>query len=143
MQIPHKAEEWVVFIRQNVWSIASLILTILVCYQGLTLVWSMRSWSSLEMKMNLLSKGGSSQGAGEGLTLVAEKRRVEATFFYRPVLTYNLTAILGDRAVVNGQEVKVGERVGRAMLTRIDIGSITLLEDGSTSPKQIDLHQGL
>ena len=56
--------------------------------------------------------------------------------------SYTLTMIYMDTAVINGQNLKVGDRVGKAVVQSIDLTSVELLEDGSESPKTIAMFQG-
>jgi len=80
--------------------------------------------------------------SGAKETPTPDPRAVEATFFYRPKSTYTLTAILSDYAVVNGKEVRVGDRIEKGVVKEIEPGFVSILDDGTKDPKKIDLHPG-
>ena len=70
-------------------------------------------------------------------------RAVDSTFFFHPKPAYTVSAILGNYVVINGREVKVGDRIDKAVVEKINIGSVSIREDGSDSPRELSLHPGL
>jgi hypothetical protein len=142
LRIPANQAEWTLFVKSNYWTIAITVLGLIVCWQGLTLYLQMQSWARLERRVDSIlleeKPKDTSEGSNEGEE--STRRTVEATFFHHPKSQYKLTAILGDYAVIGGQEVKVGGRIEKATLESIDSNGVTLLEDGSDAPKKILLH---
>ena len=127
------------------WTCAAVMLAAVVSWQGLTLHAQVQSWRRLKGKADELLMGGVGGGGRNAAQTESapDSRTVESTFFNRPKSQYALTAILDHHAVINGQEVKVGDRVGRGLVQKIEPVSVTILEDGKETPKKIELHPGL
>lgn len=137
-------EETITWLKAHAWSLAAAVLLALVAWQGLTLRTTVQSWSDLDAQIRALLSGKTDEIQGESAAAVSESvdRQVTATFFYRPHVNYELTAIMGARAVINGSEVKVGDRVGDAVVQKIQPASVSLLEDGKTEQTVIEIHPG-
>lgn len=144
LQLPRTPADWEAFVKENVWTIVIGALCLVALWQGLTLFGQVRSWQSLQDQVQtLIMRGVASGKNSEDTGDDAKKRALESTFFYRPSASYRITAILDGRAVVNGKEVKVGDRVENAVVEKIEVNSVTLKEEGEESPKRIELHPGL
>jgi len=143
MKIPQNSGELLVLLRLHAWTTLLVILGVLVFAQVLTLGYSMRSWHNLSTGVErLLADETESAAKTEGNGTDQQLRTVEATFFHSPTVGYALTGIYDDRALLNGQEVKVGDRVGKAVVQRIEIGSVTIQEDGAPASQELVLHTG-
>lgn len=142
MEFPKNRAEIVDMVKRRGWTAALALMALLVAWQGLTLFGYVQSWGLLEDKVRLALAGGGVREAKPTPNPSPERRQIEATFFHRPQPNYSLSAIFDDRAVVNGKEVRVGERVEKAVVEKIGIGSITIREDGSNDPREIVMHPG-
>ena len=144
VQLPSSQAEWEAFVKENLWTILIGAVCLIALWQGLTLFTQVRSWERLQtrvqnvvMREAISSKKDRESGQGEAIRSVTE------TFFFRPSSSYKITAIFGDHAIVNGKEVKVGDRIESAVVKKIEINSVTLKEEGEDNPKRIELHPGL
>jgi len=68
--------------------------------------------------------------------------KVSADIFFRRTINYELSAIYKDQAVINGQVVKAGERIGNATLQEIRLASVLIHEDGQPAPRELVMFQG-
>lgn len=144
LQLPRTPADWEAFVKENAWTILIGALCLIALWQGLTLFGQVRSWQSLQGQVqSLIMKGVASGKNSEETQAESGKRSLESTFFYHPSTRYQITAILDGKAVVNGKEVKVGDRVENAVVEKIEVNSVTLKEEGEESPKRIELHPGL
>ncbi len=71
-----------------------------------------------------------------------EKKKPEKNIFKREHIPYKLTAIFMDQAVIDGREVKVGDRVGKAVVKEIGNSHVKILEDGKEHPRTLSMFQG-
>jgi hypothetical protein len=143
MKFPSNREELLDVVKLYGWTTSLVVLSLMVFWQGLTLYQYVQSWSLLEKRVqgvlggdSLAKKKDQDQGPDGG-------RSVDATFFYRPEPSYVLSALINDRAVINGKEVKVGDQVEKAVVEKIDLGSVTLREEGADTPRVIQIHPGI
>jgi hypothetical protein len=162
MKLPSNQEEILDLVKQWGWTVGLALLSLLVLWKGLTLYQSVQSWRLTNEKVQHLLRGGDLGGKKKELAPFSpESRSVDSTFFFRPPPEYQLTAILGNYAVINGQEVRVGDRiekaavdnpgspqkgdrpVKKAVVEKIAIGSVTIREEGAESPREILIHPGL
>lgn len=142
MEFPRNRAELVDMVKRRGWTAALALMLLLVAWQGLTLFGYVQSWRLLEDKVRLALAGGGIREAKPAPVSSPEKRQIEATFFHRPQPNYTLSAIFDDRAVVNGIEVRVGDRIEKAVVEKIGIGSITIREDGAKDSREIVMHPG-
>ncbi|MBI1390852.1 MAG: hypothetical protein GC154_20675 [bacterium] len=84
--------------------------------------------------------GGPGMPGGPGNP--GEERKPEKDIFRKEEVKYQLTAIYFDKAVINGQEVAVGGRVGKATLDEIDGFSVIISEEGSDQSKRLEMFTG-
>jgi len=144
LRLPGSQAEWEAFVKENIWTILTGALCLIALWQGLTLFTQMRSWADLQTRVqNVVSGETASSKKARDSAENEGARSVIETFFYRPSSTYTITAIFGDRAVVNGKEVKVGDQIEKAVVQKIEINSVTLKEEGEDNPKRIEMHPGL
>ncbi|HPA44929.1 MAG TPA: hypothetical protein PLZ55_15490 [bacterium] len=68
--------------------------------------------------------------------------KISADIFFRRAFNYELSAIYKDQAVINGQEVKAGQRIGNATLQEIRLASVLIHEDGQPAPRELVMFQG-
>ncbi|MFH1738186.1 MAG: hypothetical protein ABIH23_04200 [bacterium] len=66
----------------------------------------------------------------------------KANIFHRQRISYVLSAIYKDQAVINGQPVKAGGRVGEATVEEIRLASVMIHEDGKPQPHELEMFQG-
>ena len=71
-----------------------------------------------------------------------ERLEPKGNIFHRQRVSYQLTAIFKDQAVINGQAVKAGSRIGKATLEEIRLASVMIHEDGKPHPQEIKMFQG-
>lgn len=62
--------------------------------------------------------------------------------FRRDQIPYQLSGIYMNTAVIDGQYVKVGERVGKAVVKEIAATTVKIQEDGKDQPRTLELFQG-
>lgn len=142
--LPQTKEAWLELVKAWSWTIALAILVLFLMWQGLTLYGSVRSWQDLSNRVQSTLADGAAQALNRKTQEVAkEGRTISSTFFYRPTPSYTLSAIFDNKAVINGKEVKVGDRVEKALIEKIGIESVTIREDGSNTPRDIQIHPGL
>ncbi len=141
-RIPKTKEEWLALVKKWGWTAGVVLLCGLVLVQGLTLYLSVQSWQTLTERV-ISPGGGRSLHKDRKKEEAPAVRAVEATFFFHPSPAYTVSAILGDYAVINGREVKTGDRIEKAVIEKINIGSVSIREDGSDSPRELILHPGL
>ncbi len=70
-----------------------------------------------------------------------EEKKPAKNIFKREDIPYQLTAIFMDSAIIDGQTVKVGERVGKALVKEIALSSVKIQEDGTTNTREIHMFQ--
>lgn len=141
--LPQNREAWLELVKAWGWTIALIILAVFLMWQGLTLFQSVRSWQNLSDRVQSTLADGAAQAQNKKNGKVeAEGRAISSTFFYRPQPDYKLSAIFDNKAVINGQELKAGDRVGSALIEKIDIESVTIREDGSSKSREIPMHPG-
>jgi hypothetical protein len=143
-RFPKSKEELLPLVKSWGWTVGVVLLCGLILAQGLTLYLRVQSWHTLTERVQTLLLGGglsAKKDRSKGETQVA--RATDSTFFFRPAPAYKLSAILGDYAVINGCDVKVGDRIEKAVIEKIGVGSVSIREDGSDSPREIVLHPGL
>ena len=140
--IPKSKDDLLQLVKSWGWTAGVVVLCGLIVAQGLTLYLHVQSWETLKEKVEvLLTGGGFKKEKGKDESQVA--RATDSTFFFRPVPTYAISAILGDYAVINGREVKVGDRIEKAVIEKINVGSVSIREDGADAPRELVLHPGL
>ena len=71
-----------------------------------------------------------------------EQKKPKKNIFKAEMMNYQLTAIYMDRAVINGQDVKVGDRVGKALLKEIGVFDVKIQEEGKENPQTIQMFTG-
>ena len=144
VQFPKTQAEWEAFVKENVWTILVGLLALIALWQGLTLFTQVRSWRGLQDRVEtVIAKEAIAPVRGDKSTEDEGKRSLDETFFYRPNSTYKITAIFDDRAIVNGKEIKVGDRLEKATVEKIEVNAVTLKVEGEDNPKRIELHPGL
>ncbi len=144
IQLPNSRAEWEALVKENAWTILVAGFGLVALWQGLTLYSQMRSWESLETRVqNVVMKDPISAKKDRESGEDVGSRSITETFFYRPSSSYKITAILGDLAVVNGKEVKIGDSIEKAVVEKIELNSVTLKIEGEANPKRIELHPGL
>lgn len=84
-------------------------------------------------------RGGPPRGGQPGMNA---PRMPEKDIFRKEEFEFMLTAIYLDTAYINGQEVKVGGRIGKATLTEIASFSVTLDVEGEDNPRYIEMFTG-
>jgi hypothetical protein len=143
MKIPMEKEAWLALGKTWGWTCAIVALLIVILMQGLTLRATMQSWNQLtERVLSLMTMSGSQsrkKPVEEGKSGI---RTIESTFFYHPQPNYTLSAIMGGIAVVNGKEVRVGDKIDKAVVEKVGIGSISIREDGADKAQEIVMHPG-
>ncbi len=143
-RIPKSNAEWLVLVKTWGWTVGVVLLGGLIVAQGLTLYLHVQSWDSLTDRVQALLAG---TGGTAKKDLKKESspavRTTDSTFFFRPSPSYVVSAILGDYAVINGREVKTGDRIDKAVVEKINISSVSIREDGSDSPRELVLHPGI
>ncbi len=82
--------------------------------------------------------GGQPGGPPDGGT----PRRPEKDIFRNEEQKFALTAIYLDKAVINGQEVAVGGRIGKATLESILPFSVTIHIEGEDNPRTVEMFTG-
>ncbi len=70
-----------------------------------------------------------------------QPRKPAKNIFKKEELNYMLSAIYMDKAVINGQEVGVGQNVGKATLKEIGINRVVLEEENGNS-RTVEMFQG-
>jgi len=144
VRVPKNPAEWEALVKENVWTILVGLFVLIALWQGLTLFTQVRSWQGLQTRVqNVIAKEAIPPLKEEKSGEESDSRSIEETFFYRPSSSYKITAIFGDRAVVNGKEIKVGDRLEKAVVEKIEVNSVTLKVEGEDDPKRIELHPGL
>ncbi len=83
---------------------------------------------------------GGNPGAKPGGAPPQEKKPTK-NIFKKTQVSYKLSAIYLDKAVINGQPVSVGQNVGKAKLKEINVFS-AVLEDENGKPITLQLFQG-
>ncbi|RJP19733.1 MAG: hypothetical protein C4527_26330 [Candidatus Omnitrophota bacterium] len=71
----------------------------------------------------------------------AEPKNPQRNIFKRETIPYQLTAIFRDNAIIDGQTVQVGGRVGKATIQEIGVSSVQILEDDKDTPRTITMFQ--
>ncbi|MBZ0254630.1 hypothetical protein K8I31_01120 [bacterium] len=71
-----------------------------------------------------------------------QPRRPEKDIFRIQEPKFMLTAIYLDKAVINGQEVKAGGRIGNATLVSIEPFSVTIEIEGEDQPRIFEMFTG-
>lgn len=70
-----------------------------------------------------------------------QPRKPAKNIFKKEELNYMLSAIYMDKAVINGQEVGIGQNIGKATLKEIGINRVVLEEENGNS-RTVDMFQG-
>lgn len=145
MKTKETSQEMVVaLVKKWGWTGGIVVLLLLLAWQGLTLYRSMQSWTATENKVRVALSGDSLRTKkGEDKGVPEAGRQVGETFFFRPKPEYKISAILDGKAVINGKEVRQGDRVDKAVVETIGVGTVTIREDGSDSPRELAIHRGL
>jgi hypothetical protein len=143
-RIPKSKEELLLLVKNWGWTAGVVLLCGLILAQGLTLYLHVQSWDTLTDRVqNLLTGGGMGPKKDRNKDKPQVARSIDSTFFFRPQPAYSVSAILENYAVINGREVKVGDRIDKAVIDKINIGSVTIREDGTETPRELVLHPGL
>lgn len=71
-----------------------------------------------------------------------QSRRPEKDIFRIEKPKFMLTAIYLDKAVINGQEVKAGGKIGNATLVSIGSSSVTIEIEGENQPRVFEMFTG-
>lgn len=72
----------------------------------------------------------------------SEEKKPAKNIFRKENIPYQLSAIFMDVACIDGKYVKVGDRVGKAVVKEISSTTVSILEDGKDQPRQIELFKG-
>jgi len=139
--IPKSNEELLALVKRWGWTSGLVVLCGLILAQGLTLYRHVQSWDRLRERVGIITDVVSKKERNKEEPPMA--RAVDSTFFFHPKPAYTVSAILGNYVVINGREVKVGDRIDKAVVEKINIGSVSIREDGSDSPRELSLHPGL
>lgn len=70
-----------------------------------------------------------------------QPRKPAKNIFKKEEMNYMLSAIYMDKAVINGQEVGIGQNVGKAILKEIGINRVVLEEENGNS-RTVEMFQG-
>lgn len=65
-----------------------------------------------------------------------------ADVFKRQKFSYSVSAVFNNKALVNNQLVKAGDRIQMATVVAVDAVSVTIHEDGKPSPQTLYVFQG-
>lgn len=84
-----------------------------------------------------MGMGGPGGPPGDG-----QQRRPEKDIFRKEEQKFMLTAIYLNKAVINGQEVAVGGRIGKATLESIASFSVTIQIEGEDNTRTLDMFTG-
>ena len=77
-----------------------------------------------------------------GSNASGDQKKPKKNIFRTDNMTYQLTAIYLDSAVINGQDVKIGDRVGKATLKEIGIFDVKLQEEGKENSQTVQMFTG-
>jgi len=69
-------------------------------------------------------------------------RKPKVNIFKREQIPYQLTAIYMKDAIIDGQSVQVGGRVGKAVVKDIATSTVVIQEDGVAQPRTLQMFQG-
>ncbi len=70
-----------------------------------------------------------------------EERKPEKNIFKKEEISYRLTAIYMDTAVIENKDVKVGDRVGKAEVKEIGLDYVVIQEDGKENTRRLELFE--
>ncbi len=131
---------------------------IVVALLALVVVGQLVSWGYTALQMHSIDQlveaaqndpndeseeqSGSNPGPRRGPPPQQQQVEPTANIFHRQRVSYMLTAIFKDQAVINGQTVKAGGRIGNATLEEIRLASVMIHEDGKPQPQEIKMFQG-
>ncbi|MBD3265623.1 hypothetical protein GF373_03050 [bacterium] len=73
----------------------------------------------------------------------AEPQKPETNIFRKERTNYSLSAIYMDKAIINGQEVKEGGRVGKATVKEIRIFEVIIQEEDKENTQTLTLFQNV
>jgi len=88
------------------------------------------------------SSSGSPHGSPVPPGNTPQKKKPVKNIFRRDNTKYQLTAIYMDKAVINGKVVKVGDRVGKAIVQKIGTSTVTVQVEGQDHPRTLEMFKG-
>ncbi len=138
-----------IWLQQHVGTIAVVVLLIGISIQASTWISEFERIQEADRLLASAAKAeipkteAAKDGDGKAKTPPPpQQNKNVADVFKRQKLSYSVSAVFNNQALVNNRLVKAGDRIQSATVVAVDTVSVTIHEDGKPSPQTLYVFQG-